>query len=78
MLYELPIVDFEDPNVCVLSRTLSENVSKTLKQVAFLVAFQIIPTFSKTGHMNKKQLMMSEKVWTSANKVVYAEGTYLR
>ena len=39
MLYELPIVDFEDLTVYVYSRILSKTVPKTLKPVAFLFAF---------------------------------------
>ena len=31
---------------------------KTLKPVAFLVAFYIIPTFSKAGHVNQKKFKM--------------------
>ena len=50
--------------------SLSENVPYTLKPVAFLVAFQIIPTFSETGHKN-------QKVGTSANKMLSPEGTFL-
>ena len=50
--------------------SLSENVPYTLKPVAFLVAFQIILTFSETGHKN-------QKVGTSANKMLSPEGTFL-
>ena len=61
MLYELPIVNFEDPTVYVKSRNLSEKVLKTVKPMAFLVAFQVILTFSEAGHENQKETMMSEK-----------------
>ena len=34
-------------------------------------------TFSETGHRNQKNFMMSGKLGTSANKMVYREGTFL-
>ena len=58
MFYESSIVDFEEPTVYVQSRTLSENVPKALKPVAFLVAFHIIHTFSETGHGKQKNFKM--------------------
>ena len=50
--------------------------------MAFLVAFQIILTFSKTGkisrkHENHKNFIIWGNVGRSANKVVYPEGTFL-
>ena len=44
-----------------MSRNLLENVAKTLKPLAFLVAFYIIPNFSKTGDGNKKNSRCKEK-----------------
>ena len=81
MFYELLTVDFEDLTVYVQNRTLSEDVKKTFKLVVFLVAFYIILNISKTVLKSvteiKKSFMMSGKVGTSVNKMVYAKGTFL-
>ena len=81
MFYELLTVDFEDLTVYVQNRTLSEDVKKTFKLVVFIVAFYIILNISKTVLKSvteiKKSFMMSGKVGTSVNKMVYAKGTFL-
>ena len=45
--------------------------------MALLVAFEIILTFSEIVHENKKNFIVWGKVGTSANEMVYPEGTFL-
>ena len=61
---QIAYCDFENPTVYIYSITRSESVPKTLKPVAFLLEFSIIPIVFETSHRNKKNLMMSRKVGT--------------
>ena len=56
--------DFENPTVYIYSITRSESIPKTLKPVAFLLEFWIIPIVFETSHRNQKNFMMSGKVGT--------------
>ena len=77
MLYQIPIVDFEDPTVYVRTKLYRKTSQKRLRQWLSLLYFESIFTFSETGHGNKqKKIMMSGKVTTSTNKMVYVEGYF--
>ena len=61
---QIAYCDFENPTVYIYSITWSESVPKTLKPVAFLLEFWIIPIVFETSHRNQKNFMMSGKVGT--------------
>ena len=70
-------IDFENSTVYVYNRTLSESVPKILKPVAFLLVYQIIPTFFKPVTKIKKNSWYKGTWGPSANKMVYAKCTFL-
>ena len=85
MFYESPVFDFEDPTVYIWSRTLQENVPKTLKPVSFLVAFYIksrkFQDVRNSGYISKQKIPFYDEDYVyqaskiqpmlSTNKVVY-------
>ena len=65
------LLTLKTPSICLEQNSIAK------REVAFLVAFSIIPTFSENGRGNQKNLMMSGKVEISRNKMLYAESSFL-